>query len=366
MTQNFKVLHVLGGLRSSGAEVMLKIVGSRWREVGVDAHVLSTGQVIGPYAPDLADADYGIHHVPFRKSPWFFREVYRTLRRHRFDVVHVHTERAFFWLCVIARLAGARPVRTVHNSFGFEGGLRVRRAVQRFLARAIGTRFVSVGETVQRNEQRRFRNPTRWIPNWFDADRFVPPTAAQRQRERAKFGFGSDEVVLVTVGNCSPIKNHEALLRAIASHPSAPRLLHVGEEPAGSPEQHLARDLGIEDRCLFLGRVDPLSALHAADLYAMPSLYEGLSIASLEALSTGLPALLTDVPGSRDLRTLQVDITWSGTSAEALLQGLDRAIAANPERRDDAHRVRQHEHVASTFAIESSLASYLELYRGQT
>lgn len=357
-----KVLHVLGELRSSGAEVALKVAGQKWRSMSVEALVLSTGREVGPYAEELEGAGYRVVHIPFRKSPTFFLDYVRTLRRERIDVAHVHTERAFFWLSICARIVGARVVRTVRSSFGFQGILRWRRGAQRLLARAVGVIFVSVGPSVQENETVRFRNPTRIIVNWFDAPRFVPPTEAERHRERDRLGLPPDRPVVVVVGNCAPVKNHEPLLRAVAQHCSEPYLLHVGEESDRRSECELSLSLGIRGRCRFLGRVDPLPALYAADLFVMPSLYEGLGVASVEALATGLPALLTDVPGSRDLREVAANTTWAGTSEHDLLDGLNRALAGAPLPFDAEAKARQHERVASLFSAESSIAAYETLY----
>lgn len=353
----------MGELRFSGAEVMLKIAGERWEALGVQGSILATAARIGPYVDELAAAGYPIHHIPLRGSLGFLWRLSRLIRSDGYDVVHVHTERASLWLCLTARLSGALAVRTVHNSFGFGGALRMRRTMQRWLARRAGTRFISVGKSVHQNEQRRFCNPSQIIPNWLDIERYSPPTTDQRERGRRRFGFSDDDIVIVSVGNCSTVKNHSELIRAIAAHGEKLRLLHVGEEEGTHPERRLAKGLGIADACVFLGRVDPQEALHAADMFAMPSLFEGLGIATAEALATGLPALLTDVPGSRDFRDLDVAITWSATDADSLRRGLDKALHTHVRSADAAQGRRQHEHIARAYSPEVGIQAYTTVYR---
>lgn len=342
---------------------MLRTAGPVWREHGISPDVLSTGSHVGPYAPTLEAAGYGVHHLPFSRDPGFTLDYVAFLRRTPYDLVHIHTERASAHLGIATRILGLAAVRTVHSNFRFEGVLRRRRTIQRRLARLAGVRHVAVGPTVAANEARRFNNPTTIVANWIDTASFTPTTDDMRRDARARFGLSSDDFVAVVVGNCAPTKNHDALVRAVAALRIPLLLLHVGEEDRLQSEQALLRNLGAGDRCRFLGRTDPLPALRAADLFVMPSLNEGLGMASLEALSTGLPAVLTEVPGSVDLRSLSDDIIWCFTDPCGLRDSLETAY----ERfnRPRAHTVRraQAERVRALHGVESGVAGYARIYR---
>ena len=360
-----RVLHVMDEFRASGAEMMLGTAAGLWADHGVSCDVVATGANRGAYWPVLEAAGYGVHHLPFEGSLRFLRHYAALIRSGPYDVVHVHTERAFVYKCIVARLAGARVVRTVHNAFPFEGRLAQRRAYQRRLARAVGTRFVAIGATVAENERERFSNPTHRIDNWIDVARFVPPTPAARESRRRRFGLSDGVVTVVTVGNCSPIKNHAGLLEALARIDDVDwALLHVGQEDHKHVERHLASSLGVEQRCWFLGRTDPLDALHAADLYTMPSLYEGLGLSTVEALATGLPIVLTDVPGNRDLRGMADRMIWSATSADDLSVALRTMMhtVIDDETDDAAARRAQHATVAERYSPEAGVAAYCRLY----
>lgn len=358
-----RVLHVLGELRYSGAEIALRSAGPRWSDFGVACDILSLGLVPGPFSTALEAAGYELHHIPFQKHPAFFLAYSRLLRDRRYDVVHVQMERAFVYLAVLGRLHGARVVRTVRNSYPFEGALATRRTRQRRLARAAGTRFVAISRSVEANEMCRFRNPTLLIENWIDEARFVPPTSEERQRARSELQVPSGAVAIATVGNCSDIKNHQALLKALSRFPD-PRWvwLHVGEEDPVHSEQQLAEELDVAERCRFLGRTDPLRALHAADLFAMPSLWEGLGMATVEALSTGLPALLTEVDGNRDLVGLSDSLTWCAPDEMSLRDGLSRALAGLQPERASADSLKQHHLVAERFSLQAGMTAYVRLY----
>jgi glycosyltransferase involved in cell wall biosynthesis len=99
--------------------------------------------------------------------------------------------------------------------------------------------------------------------------------------------------------------------------------LHVGQEQDGGDERQLAAELGISDRVRFFGSVLDISPiLRAADVFLMPSTHEGFGVAACEAMGAGLPVILSDVPGLRDMRAFGpiqwIEPTVSGVS-EALL-----------------------------------------------
>lgn len=358
-----RVLHVLRELHASGAETMLHTAADRWEANGVHSEILGIGEDLGPFAARLAEVGYRLHHLPFTGDPGFLRRYAGLVRSGEYDVVHVHLERASVYLSVVPRLLRVGTVRTVHNSFPFEAGLRLRRRLQRRLARGVGTRFVSISPTVEENERDRFANPTTLIGNWVDTDRFVPPTLRQREVARRALAIGDEHLAVVTVGNCRAMKNHLAMIEALAKLTDVPWvLLHLGWGRDEDAERQLAEELQIADRCRFLGQIDPLEALHAADLYVSPSLYEGLGLAPVEALSTGLPVVLTDVPGSRDLRGVSDRMGWSDTDAGSLATTLRSAIDRFTTRTDEATRSAQHAQVVARFSPEVGVTAYSRLY----
>ncbi len=363
-----RVLHVLGELRHSGAEMMLEAAGPLFADRGVEAELVSTGTDVGGLAPRLASAGYRVHHVPFAKTPGYFLRVSRLMRRGRYDVIHLHTERANFWFGLVALAARpTRVVRTIHNVFSFDGGLRRRRGAQRRILHRCGVTHVACSPSIERNERARFGLATSLVPNWYDSRHFRASSDDERSDARRKLGLSQTDTVLVTVGNCSRVKNHTTLLEAMSRLPQIDRLvyLHAGEEEPDHPERVLSRTLGLEDRVRFLGSVDDMPSIFAAsDVFVMPSLYEGFPIAALEALACGLPVLLADVPGLSDFGALYPGLELAEPTVDSLAPRLEQLV----DRPRAELRSETADYAAITveqFGLEAGVERYLRLYEGE-
>lgn len=134
------------------------------------------------------------------------------------------------------------------------------------------------------------------VPHAIDAEdyRF---NAVTRAEVRAHYGL-EDCLVVGHVGRLHYQKNHTFLLEAFARlHQREPRarLVLVGDGPNLLSLEAKAVDLGIDGEVLFLGmRDDVPRLLQAFDMFAMPSRFEGLGMAAVEAQAAGLPCLLSD------------------------------------------------------------------------
>ena len=210
MDKKLRVLHILGELKPSGAECMLKVAAKEFSSLGIANEILSTGsEQIGSYAPMMREVGYAIHHIPFSKTFRFFFRVYGLMRARRYDVVHIHSERANFWFGLTAAAARVpRVISTVHGTFAFQGWLRVRRMIFRRLQDNLGVVRVAIGPSVQETEWQHFRSVAQIIPNWYDSEKFRPPIAEERESARSLYGVTEDTFTIVSVGNCSRIKNH--------------------------------------------------------------------------------------------------------------------------------------------------------------
>jgi len=139
------------------------------------------------------------------------------------------------------------------------------------------------------------------IPNGVDTEKFTPSDAI-RERVRNELNLG-DSFVWLAVGRFVEQKDYPNLFSALARLPEGNwRVLIAGRGPLEADLKALVEELALTDRVQFIGtRTNMADVFKASDAYVMSSSFEGLSIALLEAAASGLPAVVTDVGGNRDL-----------------------------------------------------------------
>ncbi|HEV2316945.1 MAG TPA: glycosyltransferase family 4 protein [Thermoplasmata archaeon] len=206
--------------------------------------------------------------------------------------------------------------------------------------------------------------PVEVIPSSVDLDRFRPDVDGSAVRER--LGLAGRRVIAFT-GRLVPHKGVDDLLRALARLPADVVLLVIGRGPDLPSLTALAQRLGVLDRVRFCPAVsdeDLPRYLRAADLFVFPSQnrLEGFGLAVAEALASGLPVVITDIPGVREV----IEPGREGILAEPLLENdlADRVreLLDDPDRRARMARAAR-DRAERYFGVVTVTDSLLELYR---
>lgn len=361
-----KLLHILNDIQFSGAEVMLNIASTSFAKAGIESHALSTGKTIGDYAATLASNGYHTHHIRFRKSPAFFIRLFRFIKKNRFDIVHIHTERAHVFYSFIVWIAGVRrSVRTIHSNFSFTGLLRLRKIIERYLARRIlRTIQVAIGPSVAENERKWFYNKTDTIPNWYDESRIFPAQSKQEKLEiRNRIGIPENVFTFVSVGGCSAVKRHDHIIEAAAMLANKGldfRYIHVGDGELNKSETGMVESNGIRDKVVFAGQISNVrDCLVASDVFVMTSQYEGFPISCLEAVVCGLPCIVYKVVGLIDL----VKDGYNGILVEQNPSALaERLLFASGNATVLEEFSKNAISISKKFKAENSIKKMIEIY----
>lgn len=361
-----KILHMLNSIEFSGAEVMLGTAAPYLIKEGFKLHALSSGKVKGSYVDKLKSSGFAIHHIPFSRSVKYLVELLRFLTKEKFDIVHIHSERAFFWHALAARLAGVKKIiRTVHTVFKFKGFLRFKRILQRFIAKkGFGVIFTSIGPSVTVNERNFFFNSTIFISNWIDPVKFYPAKdEGKRSEAKSMMGVPEEAKVIVSVGSCTTVKNHDDIIIALAKVLEINEkiyYIHVGDGPLQEHEKNLAENLGVSGSINFVGNIENVrEALIASDIFVMSSKYEGFGNSALEALSCGLPAVVYDVDGLRDIVIDGKNGVLVDPNPGALSKAIQELISSKENRKEMGSEAFNF--VSRKYHIEDSLKKLIDL-----
>lgn len=235
----------------------------------------------------------GARHVP---------GLVRLLRAERPAVFHAHLSWPLAAKYALLAAVAARiraVVATVHLIPQFDLD---RSSFLQLRALSAGVeRYIAVSRAIATELVERFRWPEHKIEvirNAVLADRF---TVRSSDQLRTQLSGQQARPVVLTCARLELQKGHSALLRAAAQVPDAVFVL-AGEGPERAPLEAQAAALGIADRVRFLGfRPDVPELLGACDVFALPSLYEGTSLALLEAMAAGRAIVSSAISGTDEL-----------------------------------------------------------------
>jgi glycosyltransferase involved in cell wall biosynthesis len=247
------------------------------------------------------------HMAPQRRVvPWAdlhgLRELTRHLAAGSFDIVHTHSSRAGALGRVAARQAGVPAV--VHSFHGFAfhefQSLPTRRAlitIERRLGRLTDC-FVTDGTMIAAEAIRlRIAAPERVRAIASPIDEIPPLSEEQRQEARRRLGLPPQARLIGTVARLAGQKSPSTLIRALeALDRSDVYVVWIGDGELRAKTERMLERRRLADRFLLLGdRTDVPQLLPAFDIFAMPSLFEGLPCAVVEAMSCGVPVVATAV-----------------------------------------------------------------------
>lgn len=221
------------------------------------------------------------------------------------DVLHVHYAIPHATSAYLARqILGekARRIPVITTLHGTDITLvgsdpSYKRVVEFSINRSHGVTAVS--EYLKRETLERFdiEQDIKVLPNFVDLERFKRRPGSELRRQMAE----PDEWVLTHISNFREVKRIPVVVqvfnRVVKAGVKA-RLLMVGDGPERIKAEQLARDLGVYDKILFLGKQEIVEdLLSISDLFVIPSGSETFGLAALEAMSCGVPVVSTDIGG---------------------------------------------------------------------
>lgn len=363
-----RIVHVLSSLKMGGQERVALDLAAAQVKRGHRVAALSIAPLPhGELAPRFEAAGARVLSAP--KGEGFdaglVARLARLFARERFDVVHTHNPQPLAYAAPAGRLARATVVHTKHGKNPATGRKLWLRRATGHLAHAYVAVSEATAEVARANHE---CSPRRLhvIPNGVDLEAFKPDPQGRRAA-RAELGIPEDAWVVGTVGRVSAEKDHPLLVRAAGPllGPKA-RLVIVGDGDEMPAAREAARPFSPWVTLTGM-RHDVPRLLASFDVFALSSRSEGLPLALLEGMASGLAVVSTDVGGVGEVVDRGAAARLVAAGDEAALRSALAGLLASPDlTRDLAARARARAaHYAADRVVDAYLALYTRAARGR-
>ena len=356
-----KVLILSGSLKTGGAEKMAQSIAIYGDTRRFEYHYLVFHPDPGEYEDILCSLGCIVHRFPEPKENCFIfiRKLIHLLRCHNFQAVHAHTMfncgivMFCAWLCRI-------PVRIshAHSSLSERRTIphRIYESVMRLLILLFSTDRVACSRSAG---NRLYGNRTfLLIPNGIDVHQYA---YSEKARETIRTSLQlKDSFVIGHIGRMVSVKNQIYLLnlmpKLLQQKPDAVLLL-LGDGEDRFMLIKRIRQLDLSGKVILAGnQADVSGYLSAMDVFVLPSLFEGMPLALLEAQANGLPCVVSDTISGESFVTNLVQPVSLNASAEDWMSAIVLSERKHPGQYCQMLQ-------KTPFSIGCSIAAIHRLYR---
>lgn len=353
-----KIIQIIPMFKLAGAEVMCENLCIALKNAGENVIAVSFYSEKTAITERLEKAGVRIEYLDKKlglDASIIFKLV-RLFKREKPDVVHTHICASIYGL-IAAVLAGVgKKVHTVHSIAQNEQN-RLGKNVNSFMFRHCNVVPVALSQEVRESISEVYGLQASSIPTVFNGIDLSKCIAKTTYKKNELF-------TILHIGRFEQVKNHEILIRAFADfvkeYPCS-KLQLLGEGVLFDEMQNLAKMLGIADKVDFLGiQSNVYPFLHEADVFCLPSEYEGVPMTLIEAMGTGLPIIASNVGGIPNMLE-------SGESAlliEPKINELEEAMKTLYSSEELRVKLGQAARKRSeVFSSEAMAKNYMKVYR---
>ena len=256
------------------------------------------------------------HQIDFSRNPVklysdykAYTQIDKLLSKARFEFIHCHTPTAGVITRIAAKAKGVRTIYTAHG-FHFYKGAPLKNWLLYFPVEWILSFFTDVLITINKEDYTRAKKYMKakkieYVPGvGIDLSRFSGSLSdEQKQKKKMETGIPSDAKIILSVGELNENKNHEIIIRVLAKLKN--KKIHYVIAGIGNLKNYLSKlskELGVENNVHLIGfRNDIAEIYKISDIFVHPSFREGLPVALMEAMASGLPCVVSSIRGNVDL-----------------------------------------------------------------
>ena len=233
----------------------------------------------------------------------------RLFKENYYDLIHFHSPIG----AAIGRLAarqtrklGTKVIYTAHGFHFYSGApifnLTIYYPLEYFMSMYTDTLITINKEDYQRAQKLRTKDIKYTAGVGIDTEKLGQSRPIDPHQKRKELHVLDSDVILLSVGELNPNKNHREIIRQLPKIEASFKYLICGQGHLEEELKLLCNELDISDKVQFLGyRKDVPEIMQISDVFLFPSKREGLSVALMEAMATGLPCIVSEIRGNTDL-----------------------------------------------------------------
>lgn len=361
-----RVLHITYDMGIGGTEQVINQLIRGIDKTAVEHRICCIEGGVG--AIGLALQQQGVAIDILSRQPGFdwalIKGIRKLIKSHRIDIVHCHqyTPWVYGWFAALG--TKARVIFTEHGRF-YPDRHRYKAWLLNKLMAATTYKITAISKATAAALVQYEFIPADKIDVVYNGIESLISAADSREKARQELGIQPEQRIIGTVARLDPIKNQTLLINAFAEltkeFPDLV-LLIVGDGPERDNLEQLANSLGIKNNVIFAGfKSPPTDYMALIALFLLPSLSEGTSMTLLEAMSLGIPCLVSDVGGNPEvIHRPELGDVFPLSTPHALAAIIQRWLIKNfvPEGKLQRQQIFQ-----QTFSVEVMSQHYLRYYQ---
>jgi len=352
-----KIIQIIPMFKLAGAEVMCENLCIALKNAGENVIAVSFYSEKTAITERLEKAGVRIEYLDkklgFDASIIF--KLVRLFKREKPDVVHTHIGGARYALPIATFCRIPVKVHTVHN---------IAQKEQEYAGKIINNLMfnycsvvpVALSEEVKKTIEEVYKLPAKKIPVIFNGINLSKCQVKNDYTKKSNFK-------ILHIGRFMDVKNHSLILKSFAmfadKHPDA-RLQLLGDGELKETMMQLAKELNIVDYVEFAGlQSNVYPWLHDADLFILPSKFEGMPMTLIEAMGTGLPIIASDVGGIPDMLTSKKDALLIDPNEKDIIETLEFFYSNEGKRKELGQNALRK---SVMFSSQTMAKKYIDVY----
>lgn len=300
-----KILQVINNLGSGGAEKLIYDFVPIMKNLGYEVEICLFSRNKSIYIEELERKGIKIHILNKNNDRSFFNilKLRKILKRNNYNIVHLHLFPGLYYGVFANLFLKNRLIYTEHNT----NNRRRNYKIFQFIEKWIYSKYEKIICISKKTKESlinflkcNYKEKFIVIENGIKLEKFYE--AKEIPLEVIDSSLKQDDIKVTMVGRFSEQKDQKTLIKAMKHLPEKYKLLLVGEGKLEEECREEVKNLGLENRVLFLGvRRDIENIFKSSDIAVLSSKWEGFGLVAVEAMATGLEVIGTNVAGLREV-----------------------------------------------------------------